>query len=123
MRIYVAHSSDIDYKKEVYEPLKRDGAFLEHELILPHDGNTSVSNSRNDYKTYDVVIAECSKPSFGVGIELGWFYDERKPIYCFIKSGLRPSGAVTSVAKEVIKYNNEQDFAEKVKSVIEKELS
>ena len=119
MRIYIVHSTSIDYKKEIYEPLRSDGFFLKHELVLPHEDSNNISNSREDYKNYDIVIAECSEPSIGVGIELGWLYDDKKPIYCFVKSGLHPSGAVASIAEKVIEYNNKQDFVGKTKAIIE----
>ena len=119
MRIYVAHPTSIDYKKEIYEPLRNDGFFLEHELILPHEDGTNIGNTREDYKNYDIAIAECSEASAGVGIELGWLYDDKKPIYCFVKVDSTPSNAVVSIAEEVINYNDEQDFVEKVKSIIE----
>lgn len=118
MRIYIVHPTSIDYKNEIYKPLRNDSFCSEHELILPHEKSANVSNSREDYKNYDIVIAECSEPSIGVGIELGWFYDEKKPIYCFVKSGLSPSGAVVSIVEEVIYYNNEQDFVEKIRAII-----
>ena len=123
MRIYVAHPTSIDYKNEIYKPLRNDDFFRRHELILPHEDSANISNSRGDYKNYDIAIAECIEPSIGMGIELGWFYDDKKPIYCFIKSGLNPSSAVVSIAEEVIDYSNEQDFVEKIKSVIDKKFS
>ena len=123
MRIYVAHPTGIDYENEIYRPLRKDSFFLEHELILPHEDGADIGNLRDDYEKYDIAIAECSEPSIGVGIELGWFYDDRKPIYCFVKSGLRLSNAVTLIVKEVIEYDSEQDFVEKVKSIINRELS
>ena len=121
MRIYVVHPTSIDYENEIYMPLRSDDFFLEHELILPHENGDSIVNSREDYKNYDIVIAECSEPSIGVGIELGWFYDDKKLIYCFVKSGSSLSGAVASITKEVIEYNDRQDFAEKIKGIIKKE--
>ena len=122
MRIYIAHPTSIDYKKEIYEPLRNDDFFLEHELVLPHEESNNIGNSREDYKNYDIVIAECSKPSIGVGIEIGWFYDDGKPIYCLVKSGVNPSSAISSIAEEIINYNNKEDFVERVKSVIKKKL-
>lgn len=121
MKIYIAHPTDMDYENEIYRPLRSDRFFSEHELILPHEKSSEIINTRNDYKNIDVVIAECSKPSIGVGIELGWFYDEGKPIYCFYKAGMRPSGAVAAVAKEVIEYSDSNDLANKIRSVIEKQ--
>lgn len=119
MRIYIAHPTSIDYENEIYKLLRNDNFFLTHELILPHENGDTVNNSREDYRNYDIVIAECSEPSIGVGIELGWLYDDKKPIYCFVKSGLHPSGAVTSIAEKVIEYNNKQDFVDKTKAIVE----
>lgn len=120
MRIYIAHPTSIDYENEIYKLLRNDNFFLTHELILPHENGDAINNSREDYKNYDIVIAECSKPSIGVGIELGWLYDDKKPIYCFVKSGLHPSDAAASIAEKVIEYNNKQDFVDKIKAIVEK---
>ncbi len=119
MRIYIAHPTDMDYENEIYKPLRSDSFFSRYELILPHENSSKVINTRDDYKNVDVVIAECSKSSTGVGIELGWFYDDKKPIYCFYKNGVKPSGAVAVVAKEIIEYSGGNDLANKIKSIIE----
>lgn len=119
MRIYIAHPTDMDYKNELYKPLQSDSFLSQHELILPHEDSGKIINKRDDYKNIDIVIAECSKPSTGVGIELGWFYDERKPIYCFCKAGMKPSGAVVAITKEVIEYSDSNDLVDKIKSTIE----
>lgn len=118
MRIYVAHPTNMDYENEIYRPLRSDDFFLQHELVLPHAESSKITNTRDDYKNADVVIAECSKPSIGVGIELGWFYDEGKPIYCFYKAGVRPSGAVAAIAREMIEYTGSDDLVNKIKSII-----
>ena len=118
MRIYIAHPTNMDYQKEIYEPLRNDDFFLEHELILPHEKSAEISNTRDDYRNVDLVIAECSQPSTGVGIELGWFYDDKKPIYGFYKSGAKFSSAINVVAKKIIEYQNTQDFVEKVKEIL-----
>lgn len=65
------------------------------------------------------MIAECSKPSIGVGIELGWFYDEKKPIYCFYREEIEPSSALKVVTEKIVKYKDRQDFVNKVKEIIE----
>ena len=70
MRIYVAHPTSVDYKHDIYEPLRRDSFFSQHELILPHEESSEITNMRSYYRNVDIAIAECSKPSTGVGIEL-----------------------------------------------------
>ena len=101
MRIYVAHPTSLDYENNIYIPLRSDGFFSQHELIFPHE-----------------VIAECSQPSTGMGIELGWLYDENKPIFCFYQAGTEPSSAISIIAKTMVKYKDKEDFVNKVKEAI-----
>ena len=119
MRIYIAHPTDMNYENEIYRPLQSDDFFSQYELILPHEESNKINNTRDDYKDVDIVIAECSKPSTGVGIELGWFYDEEKPIYCLYKIGTKPSEAVTAIAKEIIEYSDSNDLVEKIKTIMD----
>lgn len=118
MRIYVAHPTSINYENTIYEPLRSDSFFAQHELILPHEASNNIHSSREDYKNIDLVIAECSRPSTGMGIELGWFYDENEPIFCFYRAGTRPSSAINIVAKTMTEYSTTEDFVNKVKEAI-----
>lgn len=118
MRIYVAHPTSLDYENNIYIPLRSDSFLNQHELILPHEASSNVHSSREDYKNVDLVIAECSQPSTGMGIELGWFYDEGKPIFCFYKNSTKPSSALKAIAKEIIEYDDNEDFVKKVREII-----
>lgn len=120
MRIYVAHPTSLDYEKYIYIPLRSDSFLNRHELILPHEASSNVYSSREDYKNVDLVIAECSRPSTGMGIELGWFYDENKPIFCFYQAGTKPSNAISIVAKTMVEYKDIEDFITKAKEIISK---
>ena len=42
--------------------------FNNHKLVLPHENNQENTNTRDFYKSIDVLIAECSKPATGLGI-------------------------------------------------------
>ncbi|MDO5475357.1 MAG: hypothetical protein Q4F61_03165, partial [Candidatus Saccharibacteria bacterium] len=68
MKIYIAHPTNMDYGNEIYKPLRSDSFFSQHELILPHEKSNKIINTRDNYKNIDIVIAECSEPSIGVGI-------------------------------------------------------
>ena len=118
MRIYVSHSTDMNYNDEIYLPLKEVLSDSSCELILPHESSAEIINTRNDYRDIDIVIAECSRPSTGVGIELGWFYDDGKPIYCFCREGLKISDSVKVVVSDIFYYKDKKDFIEKVKTII-----
>lgn len=37
MKIYIAHSKEIDYINDLYKPLRNDSFFNDYELILPHE--------------------------------------------------------------------------------------
>ena len=118
MRIYIGHSKKIDYINELYEPLKKETFFNEHELLLPHDQSEFSSNTREFYKTIDIFIAECSDAATGLGIELGWAYDDNKKIYCIYKKGKKISGSLKSVTNNFYEYNDLSEMVNIVKSII-----
>ena len=47
MRIYIAHSREIDYVNNLYKPLRNDPFFNEYDLILPHETDKP-NNTRED---------------------------------------------------------------------------
>lgn len=73
MKIYVAHSRSLeDYQNTLYKPIAQ--AVLgkwKHEVTFPHIDD-SVIRSQELIRKCDLVIAEVSEPSIGLGIELGW---------------------------------------------------
>ena len=119
MKIYIAHSRDFDYQNELYLPLKNSDIFKEHEFILPHDGD-NYKHSRDFYKNIDLVIAEVSFPSTGLGIELGFLYDDNKPIYCIHRSDKKISSSISVVASNINVYSNLDEMTEIVKKLIDR---
>ncbi len=71
MKVYIAHSREFDYKKELYIPLRKSEKLKDNEIILPHERDNTLSHNRDFYKNIDIVIAECSYSSIGLGVELG----------------------------------------------------
>ena len=121
MKIYVAHSKQIDYINDLYKPLRNDSFFKEYELILPHEESEYSSNTRGFYKSIDVFIAECSEPATGLGIELGWAYDDNKSIYCIYKKGYKISGSLKAVTDNFFEYNSLNEMIEIIKEIVENE--
>ena len=119
MRIYIAHSIDFDYLNELYLPIKESDFYQEHEVILPHD-NSDSAHDRDFYKDIDLFIAEVSYPSTGLGIELGYAYDDDKPICCIHRSDHKVSGSLYSVTEEIYPYYSPVDMLELIRSVIKK---
>ena len=119
MKIYVAHSRDFDYQNDLYVPLKNSEIFKQHEFILPHDGN-NYKHERDFYKSIDLVIAEVSYPSTGLGIELGFLYDDNKPIYCIHRSDKKISSSISVVASNINVYSNLDEMTEIVKKITDR---
>ena len=102
MRIYLAHSSNCDYINTIYKPILNDPE-LSKIITLPHMEKDNMHN-RNYYEDFDFVIAEVSNASTGMGIELGFFYDEKVPIYCIYRGHY--SKSVEAITKNIMEYDN-----------------
>ncbi|MBT6254226.1 hypothetical protein HOI83_03285 [Candidatus Uhrbacteria bacterium] len=113
MKIYVVHSSAFDYTNKLYAPLKDSPLAKVHELIFPHDGTTAVTNSKELIGSVDLVLAEVSFPSTGMGIELGWAEAQGTRILCIHKSDVKPSGSIKTVCKQIVSYD-ENDLVARV---------
>ena len=71
----------------------------------------------------DLVIAECSTPSLGVGYELGYAEAHHKPVYIFhrVPSDIHLSSMLSGNEYfHVFSYESEQELMEKVKEIISK---
>ena len=123
MKIYVAHSKDFDYKNELYAPIRGDEKLKEHQIFLPHDVSASSSNTRDFYSDIDLMIAECSYPSTGLGIELGWAFDDHVPVFAIHKQGTKVSGSVYAVTDNIAEYTDSNDMLEMIRSTISQNVN
>lgn len=113
MKIYVSHSTNFDYKTQLYEPLKAELSG-DYELILPHESGDGVVDSKDAIKHSDLIIAEVSYPSTGQGIELGWADEYNIPIVCIHRSDANPSSALRIVSSSFIEYRSQSDLLERL---------
>ena len=120
-KIYIAHSKEIDYINELYEPLKNADFLKNYTLLLPHELSEFSYNTRDFYKDIDIFIAEVSKPATGLGIELGWAFDDNKKIYCIYKANETVSSSIKSITSNIFEYNNKDEMLEIIKKIIEKD--
>lgn len=58
----------------------------------------------------DLLIIEFSEKGTGLGIEAGYAYAKRKPIFVIAKEGSDISSTLKGVAKEVIFYNKPEEL-------------
>lgn len=111
MKIYVGHSSSIDFREELYEPLKSSDLFEEHELVFPHEDSGELFDSKNFLKDEaDLMVAEVSEASTGLGIELGWADRFEVPIICICRESADPSGALKAVTDDLNFYADSQEL-------------
>ena len=120
MKVYVAHSRLMDYQKDLYDVIRSDESLKEHTIILPHEESSSSSNTRDFYRKLDVLIAECSEVATGLGIEIGWAYDDGVPIYCIYKKGSKISGSIQSVTNEIYSYEAKEEMLEIIHEILKK---
>ncbi len=85
MKIYFCHSREFDYQKELYDPIRESHLNTQHEIIFPHENNFQTINTKEVIKNCDIIFAEVSFPSTGLGIELGWADTYVIPIVCVSK--------------------------------------
>lgn len=116
MKVYIAHSSAYDFKKELYQPLKNAYRETNHTFILPHDGEPI--NSKELLSSCDLVIAEVSFPSTGLGIELGWANAFSIPIVCIHRVDTKPSSALHFICKTFLTYHTEPELIARIREVL-----
>lgn len=119
MNVYFGHSRDLDYEK-YYNKIEESEVLQKYNFILPHKLNHNTKNGRAFYNknNIDIFIAEVSLASTGLGIELGWAYEEDIPTYCFYHKKNKPSNAIRSVTDNFIEYEDKDDFINKLNTVL-----
>jgi hypothetical protein len=109
VKIYVSHSRNFNYKKELYAPLKKIPGV---EFIFPHEDSELPFETKSLFpnKGCDFVLAEVSHPSTGQGIELGWADLLKIPIICVYKQGSKPADSLQLIAAKLLKYKTSEDL-------------
>lgn len=119
MNIYLAHSRSFDFKKELYEPIKKSALFGEHTFIFPHSESSKPFSSKEFFQNdCDLIIAEVSYPSTGLGIELGWANTFGVPVVCIYKKDSKISESLRVVTDKFLEYSDADDLVEKITQVI-----
>lgn len=121
-KIYIAHSRDFDFKRELYDPIRKSNLNSRYDFILPHETD-QFFHSKEVIKKSRLVVAEVSFPATGEGIELGWADSFNIPIVCFYKEGMRPSGSIKAVTNDVIPYTDSTDILKKLERFLSQSIS
>jgi len=87
---------------------------------LPHVDSESPTNSLERMKSIDLMVAEVSFSSTGLGIEIGWANALDIPVVCIHKSGTVPSTAISGVSREVIECEGREELKRVVREIVNK---
>lgn len=118
MKVYIAHSKLLNYEENLYQPIRNDESLKKYDIILPHEESSVSYNTREFYKELNVVIAEVSFPGTGLGIELGWIYDDGVPIYCVYQKDKKVSSSLKCLTSNFIAYESEKELVDIIKNII-----
>jgi hypothetical protein len=120
MKIYIAHSRSFNFEEELYVPLKNSFLVKEHLLVFPHDESNELFNTKQFFRDgCDLVLAEVSYPSIGLGIELGWANLLNVPVVCMYKKNTKMSGSLKEISDQFIEYSDLDDLITKIKDIIQ----
>lgn len=114
MRIYIGHSTAFNYQQSLYLPLKSSGLWQQHLFILPHDEQSDPINTKAIISGADLVIAEVSYPSTGLGIELGWANNANRPILSLYQEHTKPSSSLNLICDHFIQYSDLDNLISKL---------
>lgn len=118
MIIYVAHSKKINYKEDLYNPIRKDRKLEKYHIILPHEASDKSYNTREFYKSLSVIIAEVSNAGTGLGIELGWAFDDGIPIYCIYKKESKIASSLKFVTDKFFEYESPKELVAIIEKII-----
>jgi len=120
MKICVCHATKgFDFRKHLYDPIRRSDLNARHEFVLPHEDGTE-AHTKARIESCDLVVADVSMPSTGTGIELGWANAAGVPIVCVHRKGSDPSGALKHVARDIVGYDGPDGLSQALESLIER---
>jgi hypothetical protein len=118
MKIYFGHPKAIDYKKDLYEPIRNSALNNQHEIIFPHEHSDAPYSSKDFFKTCDLMIAEVSEPATGLGIEIGWADMLNVPVLCVFRKDAKIAGSLKVITDDFIEYTDSEDLIKKLEKYL-----
>ncbi len=120
MKIFFAHATDHSFKKDAYKVIRSSHLNKKYEITLPQEQGFQPPMPREAIIAHDLLIAECSYPSTGKGIELGWCHSANIPILCLYHDTYSPSGSLKNVASRIAVYKDYDEMIQKMEEFIQK---
>ena len=118
MKILVVHATNSNFREELYKPLRESSLNKDHHIHLPQEhGRETIT--KEFIKSCNLIIAECTFPSTGQGIELGWADIYNIPILCVSKKETLPSRVLHYVTSNFIVYEDSADMIAQIEMFVQ----
>ena len=118
VKIYVGHATGWNFEEKLYQPLEDSALADKHELVFPHDSEEFFNSKKFLREECDVFIAEVSRDSTGLGIELGWAEEFDVPVMCAHMKDSEVSRALEVVTGKILEYENSRELVEIVEEAV-----
>jgi hypothetical protein len=118
MNIYVGHSTDFDFQNELYAPIRQSKLNEQYQFKLPHEKSNKLFDSKNYLKECGLFIAEVTKKSTGLGIEMGWADLLNVPIVCIYKKGEKISKSLQVLTNVFIQYESNEELIKELEKYL-----
>ena len=118
MKIYIGHSNNFNFKEELYMPIIKSKLNEKVEFIFPHLTDKTF-NSKEIIEQSDLFIAEVSRPSLGLGIEIGRAEMKNKRILCIYDEKFKAPTSLKYVNVDIWAYKDTDDMISKIEEYIE----
>ncbi len=123
----ISYSNRKLFDKEV-EGLKKTCRENNIELLVFVDNYNFAANQEkemmetafNEIDNTDVLIAELTTKSIGVGIEIGYAYAKKIPVIYIRKKNAEYSTTASGSSTYIVEYENEFDLAESMRELLNK---
>ena len=94
--------------------------FVDQYNFRPDQEIEMMQTAFREIDSCDILIAELTTKSIGVGIEIGYAYASKKPIYYLRKKGSEYSTTASGSADVVIVYDDASDLIEKLEQELKR---
>ncbi len=96
--------------------------FVDKYNFKPNQEQEMMKTAFNEIDNSDLLIAELTTKSIGVGIEIGYAYATKKPVIYLRKKGSEYSTTAAGSSKYIIEYKNEFDLLNSIEKILLKLL-
>jgi nucleoside 2-deoxyribosyltransferase len=97
--------------------------FVDNYYFENNQENKMMKTAFQEIDNSDFLIAELTKKSIGVGIEIGYAHSKQKPIFYLRRKDAEYSTTASGCSKYSIEYENTADLEEKIIKALDNEFN